>query len=213
MDPRALKPSHAVEQLRGLIIAIVRLKELGCASDLTSALVTGGIGAIEFPLTQPDALLAIRSVRDRFPNLLVGAGSVLTVDDAKKSIDAGAKFVVAPVADLPTIAFCVQQGIPVIPGALSPTEILAAHNAGASAVKIFPARNLGRSYIKDILEPMPFLRLVPTGGVTAENAKAYFQAGAFALGVGGSILDHDAIARRDWEAVTNGARRFMQSIN
>jgi 2-dehydro-3-deoxyphosphogluconate aldolase/(4S)-4-hydroxy-2-oxoglutarate aldolase len=208
--------SPFLDALRGHVVVIVRLEDLSCAVDLTQALLVGGIRVIEFPLTHPAALGTIRILRGEIPHFsdgraFLGTGSVLTSADAKASIAAGTQFIVSPVADLATIQTCVDHAIPAIPGALTPSEILTAHRAGASAVKIFPARQLGPTYIKELLEPLPFLKLLPTCGITADNARAYLQAGAFALGVGSALLDKPAIARREWGAITAQARRFSSS--
>jgi 2-dehydro-3-deoxyphosphogluconate aldolase/(4S)-4-hydroxy-2-oxoglutarate aldolase len=136
----------------------------------------------------------------------------LNVDAATASIDAGAQFVVTPTTSPAVIRACVARGTPILSGALTPTEALTAHEAGASMVKLFPARFGGPQYLRDILAPLPFLRIVPTGGVGAENARAYIDAGAVAIGVGGSLITVQAVAQADWGRITAGARAVVEAI-
>ena len=130
----------------------------------------------------------------------------------ENAIDAGARFVVSPVFKPDVIDVCALRETPVFPGAYTPTEIEAAWAAGAAAVKVFPARGLSPTYLRDLLEPMPFLKLMPTGGIDAGNAAAWLKAGAVAVGVGGALVDKAAVARRDWAALTAAARRLTEAI-
>jgi 2-dehydro-3-deoxyphosphogluconate aldolase / (4S)-4-hydroxy-2-oxoglutarate aldolase len=197
------------------IIAIVRLNDLSTAIDLTRALLDGGICALEFTLSNPDAIKAMAEVKAALPEFgrgdaVIGIGTVLNPDQALTAIEAGAQFIVSPTTNLATIAVCRQLQIAVMPGAFTPTEILAAWETGASAVKVFPARSMGPSYLKDVREPLPFLRLIPTGGIDRNNIEEYLKQGAFAVGVGGNLIDKQLIAARDWTALTERARAFMQ---
>jgi 2-dehydro-3-deoxyphosphogluconate aldolase/(4S)-4-hydroxy-2-oxoglutarate aldolase len=139
-------------------------------------------------------------------------GTVLNVEAAEAAIGAGAQFVVTPTMSPAVIRACVAHGTPILSGALTPTEALAAHEAGADMVKLFPARFGGPQYLRDILAPLPFLRIVPTGGVGAENARAYLDAGAVAVGVGGSLISAQAVAQADWGTITAGARAVVQAV-
>jgi 2-dehydro-3-deoxyphosphogluconate aldolase / (4S)-4-hydroxy-2-oxoglutarate aldolase len=198
------------------IIAIVRLNDLSAALDLTHALLDGGIRALEFTLSNPEAISAMAEVKAAVPEFdrgaaVIGVGSVLNAAQARASIEAGAQFIVAPTTNLATIEVCQQMKVAVMPGAFTPTEILAAWEAGASAVKVFPARSVGPSYVKDVREPLPFLRLIPTGGIDRSNLKDYLKNGAFAVGVGGNLVDKQLAAARDWVALTDRARELIQA--
>jgi 2-dehydro-3-deoxyphosphogluconate aldolase / (4S)-4-hydroxy-2-oxoglutarate aldolase len=142
---------------------------------------------------------------------VIGIGTVLKADQARASIESGAQFIVSPTTNLATIDVCQRSQIAVMPGALTPTEILTAWEAGASAVKVFPARSVGPSYLKDVREPLPFLRLIPTGGIDQHNVKEYLKNGAFAVGVGGNMVDKQLIAARAWAALTDRARELIQA--
>ncbi len=198
------------------IIAIVRVDDLSGAIDLTRALLDGGIRAIEFTLTNPHAIQALREVKAALPEFdrgeaTIGLGSVLKANQAREAIEAGAQFIVSPTTNQPTIEVCNSLNVAVIPGAFTPTEILAAWEAGASAVKVFPARSVGPGYLKDVREPLPFLRLIPTGGIDRDNLGEYLKY-AFAVGVGGNLADKRLIAAHDWSAVADRARDFVQAV-
>ena len=198
------------------IIAIVRQNDLSTAIDLSRALLAGGIRVLEFTLSNPAAIKALAEVKAALPEFdrrgaVIGLGTVLKADQARAAIEAGAQFIVSPATNFATIEACRQMEVAVMPGALTPTEILAAWEAGASAVKVFPARSVGPSYLKDVREPLPFLRLIPTGGLDHSNIKAYLENGAFAVGVGGNLVDKQLIAARDWAALTDRARELTQA--
>ncbi len=206
---------NVLEVLRATrIIAIVRLDDLSAAIDLSRALFDGGIRAIEFTLTNPDAIEAIHAVKAALPEFargeaVAGIGTVLTPDQARAAIAAGAQLIVSPTTHYATIEVCRQLSVAVIPGALTPTEILNAWEAGASAVKVFPARSVGPNFLRDVREPLPFLRLIPTGGVDLDNIGAYLKNGAFAVGVGGNLVNKQWIAARDWQALADRAAKFV----
>ncbi len=198
------------------IIAIVRLNDLSMAVDLSRALLAGGIRALEFTLSNPAAIKALAEVKATLPEFdrgeaVIGLGTVLNAGQARAAIEAGAQFIVSPATDLATIETCRQMKVAVMPGALTPTEILTAWEVGASAVKVFPARSVGPSYLKDVREPLPVLRLIPTGGIDRSNLKAYLDNGAFAVGVGGNLVDKQLIAARDWGVLVDRAREFARA--
>ncbi len=198
------------------IIAIVRLNDLSTALDLSRALFAGGIRALEFTLSNPEAIKAMAEVKAALPEFergeaVIGIGTVLNAGQAQASIEAGAQFIVSPTTNLQTIEMCKHKEAVVMPGALTPTEILTAWEAGASAVKVFPARSVGPTFLKDVREPLPFLRLIPTGGISSNNIKDYLQNGAFAVGVGGNLVDKKLIAARDWAALTHRAWGLRQA--
>jgi 2-dehydro-3-deoxyphosphogluconate aldolase/(4S)-4-hydroxy-2-oxoglutarate aldolase len=195
------------------IVAIVRLERYDHAIEITRALLEGGISAVEFTLTGAGAYDAISATRAALGNAaLFGVGTVLNVDMAEASISAGAQFVVTPTMSQPVIRACMARGTPILCGALTPTEALAAHESGADMVKLFPARLGGPQYLRDILAPLPFLRIVPTGGVSAENARAYIDAGAVAVGIGGSLITAQSVAQADWGRITSGARAVVEAV-
>ncbi len=174
-----------------------------------------GVQVQEFTLSNPAAIDAIASVRAAIAEFntdeaAIGLGSVRSAEEVDRAIDAGAQFIVTPVTRPRVIERCVKAKVPIMPGAYTPTEIAAAWDAGASFVKVFPARSLGPSYVKDVLAPMPFLRLMPTGGIDLSNMQAYFEAGAVAVGVGGSIIDARAIAAQHWRQVTSVAAHYVE---
>jgi 2-dehydro-3-deoxyphosphogluconate aldolase / (4S)-4-hydroxy-2-oxoglutarate aldolase len=199
------------------VVAIVRLSDLSKAVGLSKALVEGGITALEFTLTNRDALRVISEVRNALPEFAngqatIGAGTVRNPEDAQASIDAGAEFIVAPSTNLKTIDVCLQHGVPVMPGALTPTEIETAAQAGAQVIKIFPARSFGPAYIKDLLGPMPELKLMPTGGVDLNNTDEFIENGAFGVGIGGNLVDAKRIAAEDWVGLTATAHSYVQAV-
>ena len=198
------------------LIAIVRVPDAAQLLPVAKALHAGGVEVIEFTLTTPGALEQLRVARAHFGGaVLLGAGTVLDAGLAQQAIEAGAQFIVAPNFDPAVVRLCHRHryDVPVIPGALTPTEIVAAWTAGADFVKVFPAGLGGPSYIREVRAPLPQVQLVPTGGVTAENVVEFLRAGAVAVGVGSSLVDKAAVAARDWPALTNRARRFVALIS
>jgi 2-dehydro-3-deoxyphosphogluconate aldolase / (4S)-4-hydroxy-2-oxoglutarate aldolase len=198
------------------LVAIIRLDDLSQAVQLSKALLAGGIVVQEFTLSNPKALDALSEVKAALPEFsngqaAIGLGSVRNLDEAHAAIKAGAQFVVTPITKLEVIEVCKHAGIPIMPGAFTPTEIATAHDAGADVVKVFPARGLGPNYIKDVLAPMPYLKLMPTGGVDLENMASFFKAGAVSVGVGGNLLDKKAIEAGDWETVSRIARQYAEA--
>jgi 2-dehydro-3-deoxyphosphogluconate aldolase/(4S)-4-hydroxy-2-oxoglutarate aldolase len=198
----------------GRIVAIVRLERYDRAVEIARALLAGGITAMEFTLTGTGAHAAIGACRAALGNVAqIGVGTVLSPGAADAAIDAGAQFVVTPALRLDVIEACLARSVPMLCGAFTPTEALAAHEAGANMVKIFPARLGGPQYIKDILAPLPELRLVPTGGVSADNARAYLDAGAAAVGIGGNLVSAAAVAEGDWARIEAAARACVEAVS
>jgi 2-dehydro-3-deoxyphosphogluconate aldolase/(4S)-4-hydroxy-2-oxoglutarate aldolase len=195
------------------IIAVVRLERYDQAVSVAEALLEGGISAIEFTLTGSGALEAIAKTRAVLgTGAQIGVGTVLTPDAADAAISAGAQFVVTPAVRPAVIAACCSRSVPVLCGALTPTEVLTAHEAGADAIKIFPARVVGPQYLRDLLAPLPGLLLIPTGGIDSGNARAYLNAGAVAVGIGGSLVSAHAVANADWAEITTAARACVEAI-
>jgi 2-dehydro-3-deoxyphosphogluconate aldolase/(4S)-4-hydroxy-2-oxoglutarate aldolase len=202
--------SHLIE---GKIVAVVRLDSAEALVNVASALKAGGISTIEFTMSAPGVLEMINQAASHFGrDVLLGAGTVLDPETARAAILAGAEFIVTPTFNPATIELCRRYGKPVVPGALTPTEIQTAWEAGADLVKVFPASVMGPGYLKAVLAPLPHLRLVPTGGVSADNAAEYIKAGATALGVGGKLVDKAIVARGDWAAITAEAARLVEAV-
>lgn len=195
-------------------IAVVRLDDGEQLVQVGEALHAGGITVIEFTLTTPGALEMLKQASAHFNGqVFLGAGTVLDPETARAAILAGAEFIVTPTLNLETIAMCKRYGKPIIAGAMTPTEMLTGWEAGADLVKVFPASNLGGpDYLKAVLAPLPQLRLVPTGGVSADDAAGYLRAGAAAVAVGGNLVSRLAVASGDWETITAEAQRLVAAV-
>lgn len=195
------------------VVAVVRLDDLSEAVALTEALVAGGVRAVEFTFTNRAAARAIEAAAGALAGrALVGAGSVLDPETARTAILAGAAFVVTPTVSTHTIELCARYAVPTVVGGLTPTELLTAWEAGASYVKLFPASIGGPAYVKDVLGPLPTLKLVPTGGVSLENAGAFIRAGAAAVALGGNLVDARTVAAGEWATITDRARALTAAV-
>lgn len=172
------------------------------------AAIRGGFRVVEITLTTPNACDHIATLAED-PDLLVGAGTVLTVEDVRRACDAGARLIVSPVVDEDVIEEAARLGAAAMPGCHTPTELLRAHRAGAPLQKLFPAPGLGPAYVKACLGPLPFLRIVPTNGVDASNAGAWMAAGAYALGFVAPLFSHDDLVAGRFDAVEAKARRLI----
>lgn len=193
------------DPLGGGVVAILRGRSAEHLDAVLDVLVDAGIRSLEITMTTPDALLAVRRAVIRFgASTTIGAGTVRTVADVSAAVDAGAAFLVSPHTDPLLAARARELGVAYLPGAFTPTEIVAAMTAGATAVKLFPARLGGPRYLRDIREPLPDVPIVPTGGVSAENAAEWFAAGAVAVGAGGSLIG-DALDGGDLDALRERA--------
>ncbi len=195
------------------VIPVVRAQSADEAASAIAAIQKGGVSVLEITMTVPGAVELIRDVARRATDALVGAGTVLDPKQARECIDAGARFVVSPALNVATIDACREAGIAVLPGALTPTEVVTAWNAGADLVKVFPANALGgASYIKSLKAPLPQIALVPTGGVNLQTAKDFIKAGAAALGVGADLVDLAALRRGEAELIAERARQFLALV-
>lgn len=202
---------RAIEQFG--IVAVIRLKDPARVRGVVDALAAGGVRALEVTMTVPRAVDLIRELAPTMPDgFLLGAGTVTDAATARAVIDAGAEFIVGPVFRPDVIAACHDRDVPAIPGCFSPTEILAAHEAGADLVKVFPATALGPTFIRDVRAPLPQVKLMPTGGVTIENAGEWIRAGAAAVGVGSALLDNNAIESGRFEVITANAQRVVANV-
>jgi 2-dehydro-3-deoxyphosphogluconate aldolase/(4S)-4-hydroxy-2-oxoglutarate aldolase len=194
-------------------IAVIRMADSSKLVSVVEAILEGGVECVEITMTVPDAVQVIRDVsRAIGDRALIGAGTVMDRETALQTIQAGAQFVVGPVFNSQVVEAVHDQGYVAIPGAFSPGEIVAAWQAGADVVKIFPATVLGPKYIKDLRGPLPQIRLCPTGGVTVDNAGEWIKAGAACVGIGSDLLDKQAIAENRFEILTERACRMVASI-
>ena len=210
-----LSPREAtVKTIQDLgVVAVIRMKDAGKLRAVIDAIAEGGVRAIEVTMSVPGAVGLIASLAPALPpSILFGAGTVLDAATARAVIDAGARFVVSPVFRRDVIDACHERDVAVAPGCFTPTEILDAHEYGADVVKVFPATALGPSYIKDVRAPLPQVRLMPTGGVTLDNAGDWIRAGAVAVGVGSALLDTKAIEEGRLDVLVNNARRIVASV-
>ncbi|MDF2761630.1 MAG: putative aldolase [Thermomicrobiales bacterium] len=195
------------------LVAIVRLDDLSAAIPLTEALLRGGVRSVEFTFTNPLAGRVIEQVRGALTGqVAVGAGSVLDPETARVAVLAGAEFVVTPTLNVATIELCSRYGVPTVIGALTPTEILTAWQAGASYVKVFPATVGGPQYLKDVRGPLPQVKLIPTGGVNLDNAADFIRAGASAIAVGSNLVDAPTVRNEDWATLEERARQFSEVV-
>jgi 2-dehydro-3-deoxyphosphogluconate aldolase/(4S)-4-hydroxy-2-oxoglutarate aldolase len=195
------------------VIAIMRTKSSDKLIAAAEAICAGGVRVIELTMNTPGALNVIAEAGVRFgKEILFGAGTVLDPETARAAILAGAGFIVAPTLNAEVVALCNRYGIPVMPGCLTPTELLTAWEAGADLVKLFPAEFGGPDLVKAILGPLPQLRIVPVGGVDLSNAAAFMRSGAVALGVGGSLVCQKLLDTADWPELTRRAAAFIEEV-
>jgi 2-dehydro-3-deoxyphosphogluconate aldolase/(4S)-4-hydroxy-2-oxoglutarate aldolase len=196
------------------LVPVVRAQSADEAMRAIDAICEGGVNVLEITMTVPGAISVMEAVVARFgTDVIVGAGTVLDAETARACILAGAQFIVSPALDLGTLAICRRYAVAVMPGALTPTEVVTAWTAGADVVKVFPCGALGgASYIKSLKAPLPQIDLVPTGGVSLTTAADFIKAGAFALGVGADLVDVHAIRAGNAALVTERAREFLRIV-
>ncbi len=206
--------AEVIERIKQIgVLPVIRANTQQEARQVVDAVKLGGITTIEVTMTVPNAISLIENLaKDYGDELLIGAGTVLTEEIAAQCIKAGAKFIISPALNLKTIEFCNKEEIAVMPGALTPTEILTAWNAGADFVKVFPASAVGgASYLKAVKAPLPQIRLIPTGGVSLDTAD-FIKAGAEAVGVGGELVDLRAIREKRPDIITERAKEFLEIV-
>ena len=195
------------------LVPVLRAESVDKALALAEAIAAGGVTVLEVTMTVPGAMQVMRKLAETRPDILIGAGTVLDPETARMCILEGAQFVVSPALNLKTIEMCHRYSIAALPGALTPTEIVTAWQAGADVVKVFPANSMGgASYLKSIKAPLPQVELIPTGGVSLATAEDFLKAGAFALGVGADLVDPKAMAEGRPEAVTESARKYLAIV-
>lgn len=194
-------------------IAVIRASQLSLGRQMAQAVAAGEMPLIEITWNTDRAPELISQLRLELPHCTIGTGTLLNLVQLQQAIDAGAQFLFTPHVDPALIAAAVDAGVPMVPGALSPTEIVTAWNAGASCVKVFPIEAVGgASYIKSLQGPLGQIPLIPTGGVTLENAKTFIAAGAIAVGLSGDLFPKGLIAAGDWEAIAQRAKTLQQQL-
>jgi 2-dehydro-3-deoxyphosphogluconate aldolase/(4S)-4-hydroxy-2-oxoglutarate aldolase len=205
--------SQTLERVRELgLLAVVRGESKEAAVEVSEALVEGGVLGIEITFTTPEAHLAIQDLRDRHGGrIFLGAGTVTTHEQTERAASSGATFLVSPGCDPELLPAMLETGLLVLPGTLTPSEVMLARRLGADAVKLFPGSSGGPSYLKALLGPFPDVTFVPTGGVSLGNIADWFAAGAFAVGAGGALAP-SSLAGRDRGEVVENARRFAEAV-
>lgn len=200
-----------VQQQRA--IAVIRVVQYDLGIHLARAAAEGGMELIEITWNSDRPAQLIQHLRDQLPHCMIGAGTLLTQTDMEKAAAAGAQFLFTPHVNVDLIQAAVARQIPIVPGALSPTEIVTAWQAGATCVKVFPIQSVGGAdYIRHICAPLNNIPLIPTGGVTLENARTFLEAGAIAVGVSGQLFPKEAIAQGDWRAVTQRVKQLVKAV-
>jgi 2-dehydro-3-deoxyphosphogluconate aldolase/(4S)-4-hydroxy-2-oxoglutarate aldolase len=203
-----------LERLQSIgLVPVLRADSVEQAIALATAIADAGVTTLEVTMTVPGAIQVIRRLAADRPDILIGAGTVLDPETARMCILEGAQYVVSPALNLKTIELCHRYSVAVLPGALTPTEIVTAWEAGADVVKVFPAFALGGAkYLTALKGPLPQVELIPTGGVSLANAHEFLAAGAFALGVGSDLVDAKAIAAGHPETITENARKYLAIV-
>ena len=195
------------------IAAVVRGTSDELIMKAIEAALEGGVNVIEVTFTVPNALEIIERLAAKVSeDVILGAGTVLTAEMAANALDAGAQFIVSPSTSLATIEMAKSRGVPVFPGALTPTEVITAWQAGGDIIKIFPANVVGPTYLKDLHGPFPDIPFMPTGGVDLNTARSWLENGAVCLGVGGALIDKRLMAEGNFAEITNRARKFREII-
>jgi len=195
------------------VIAVVRMAETEKLAKVVEAIKTGGVKAIEITMTTPQALEVIAAMaKKKTADSLIGAGTVLDPETAVQAIHAGADFIVSPITNFEMIKVCRRYDKFVAPGAFTPTEIVAAWEGGADVVKVFPATSVGPKYFRDIKGPLPQVRLMPTGGVSIENAREFIDNGACCVAIGTALLDKKAIETENWDVLIRKAKALVDSL-
>jgi 2-dehydro-3-deoxyphosphogluconate aldolase/(4S)-4-hydroxy-2-oxoglutarate aldolase len=195
------------------VIAVIRAPSKDVLVDIAQALIAGGVPSIEVTMSTPDAIAGIEMLAKKFGDTgVIGVGTVLDAKTAQCAIFAGAQFVVSPMFDETIVDATKKADKIAIPGAFTVTEIMRAWLFGADVVKVFPSTSLGPTYFKDVLAPLPQLKLTPTGGVDVKNAGEWIKAGAVFVGAGSALVSKDAMAKKDWKSIETNARAFVDAI-
>src|SRR5688500_6418932 len=195
------------------VVAIIRMPDPGALRAVVDALAEGGVRALEVTMTVPRAIELIEEIAPTLPsNFLFGAGTLLDGETVRRAVGAGAQFIVSQMFRRHVVKAAHDEGVPVMPGCFSPTEILDAWDMGADIIKVFPATSVGPGYLKDIRGPLPHVKLMPTGGVSIDNVGDWLRAGAVGVGVGSALVDAKAIAAKQFNVITDNARRIIANV-
>ena len=194
------------------VIGILRGQSAEVCRNLALVCIETEFHTLEVTMNSPGAADIIRELREDFPDLNIGAGTVCNLEDYELAVAAGAQFIVMPLLDEEVILGAVAENIPVFPGAFTPTEIYRAWSLGAAAVKVFPAGQLGPDFVRDVSAPFPDIKLLPTGGVTRDNVGDYFAAGAVGVGMGSGLLDKALLARNDYAGLRDHFRAIRRQL-
>ena len=195
------------------IVAVIRAENGDLLVDVAESLLAGGVEVMEVTFTVPRATRVLEKVADRIGSrILLGAGTVLDSETCRAAILAGAEFIVSPAVNVEVIELCKRYSKVVMPGALTPTEVITAWQAGADIVKIFPSEITGPKYLKALHGPLPHVRLMPTGGVNLDTAAEFLRCGACALGIGSSLVDPKVVASGDLKKIESLARQYVQIV-
>ncbi len=195
------------------IIPVIRLDDTNKIFPLLEALIKGGVTCAELTTTIPNAINLLASCRERYAeHITIGMGTILTKDQAEAAISAGAEFLISPLLAFEALQMAQQHEVPFMMGALSPTEIYQAKQAGSNYVKIFPISKVGIKYIKDIKGPLPDVKIIPTGGICFEDIEELVKCNVSAMGVGGDLVSGKAIAENNWDTITANAEKFVASV-
>ena len=195
------------------VVAIIRMPDPAALRAVVDALAEGGVRALEVTMTVPRAIELIAEIAPTLPSdFLFGAGTVLDADTVHRAVGAGAQFIVSPVFKPEVVKAAHADEVPVMPGCFTPTEILGAWEMGADIIKVFPATSVGPGYLKDIRGPLPHIKLMPTGGVSIDNAGDWLRAGAVGVGVGSALVDTKAIAAKQFNVIADNARRIVANV-
>ncbi|MDN4493018.1 bifunctional 4-hydroxy-2-oxoglutarate aldolase/2-dehydro-3-deoxy-phosphogluconate aldolase [Ureibacillus aquaedulcis] len=195
------------------LIPVLRKVPYELCQELVKALNDGGIKAVEITMDSENAAEMIREIKlQNDGDLLVGAGTVLTLEDCEKALKAGAEFIVSPSLNMDVVKKCVERKTPVIPGVFTPTEMQTAYSAGAKMIKLFPASSLGTKFIKDVKGPLGHIQMMTTGGINLETARSYLEAGANIVGAGSDLIKKEWLQSKNWEAITNEAIAWNKSL-
>jgi 2-dehydro-3-deoxyphosphogluconate aldolase / (4S)-4-hydroxy-2-oxoglutarate aldolase len=194
-------------------IAVIRSPWLSLGHKMAQAVALGGLSLIEITWNSERAPELIRQLRTELPHCIIGTGTLLNLEQLEQAIEAGAQFLFTPHVNLTLISAAVKAGVPIVPGALTPTEIVTAWEAGASCIKVFPIQAVGgASYLKALQGPLGHIPLIPTGGVSLENAQEFLNAGAIAVGLSGELFPKALIATEDWKAIAQRARTLREQL-
>lgn len=194
------------------VVGILRNVPLNVIEAILPYYKKAGFTTLEITMNSENVCEIISRLSEDNPEMNIGAGTVCTMADLKKALDAGASFIVTPILDTAVVIYCKEHTIPIFPGAYTPLEIYTADKLGATAVKIFPATQLGPGYVKDVLAPLPNLKLLPTGGVSLDNIASFFKVGAIGVGMGSSLFDKTLIANKDYDGLFQHFKKIAKEV-